>query len=82
MERMENQQVELNDFVPDFTSSVIQANKPIQKVKFFKGADIEYIQEEINTFLKDKSLVNIQYQVATNLNTVMHHVMIHYLKED
>ena len=86
MERLENQQVEVNDFVPDFASSVIQANKPIQEVKFFQGADLGIITQNINEFIKDKSLVNIQYQAnPTNMvgrDVIWHSVMVHYLKED
>ena len=77
-----NSNLETMEFIPDFKSSVIQANKPIQKVKIFKGAEADLLQEQINEFLVGKSLVNIQMQVCARLQDIYYCFMIHYLGED
>lgn len=83
---IDNSNLETMEFVPDFTSSIIQANKPIQEVKFFQGVDLGLITQNINEFIEGKSLVNIQYQAnptdMVGRDVIWHSVMVHYLKED
>lgn len=80
---IDNSGLETMEFEPDFKSSVIQANRPTQKVKFFQGVTLELLERTINEFLEGRSLVNIQYQTAyVNNNGIFHNVMIHYLEED
>lgn len=85
-DEIDNSGLETMEFIPDFKSSVIQANKPIQRVKFFQGTDLGLITQNINEFIEDKSLVNIQYQAnptdMVGRDVIWHSVMVHYLKED